>query len=88
MGRPRVEEEQRGLSVTSEVSECRLYPLHPTWSFEKQVFNHIWRVPGTKHLEEKMEPIPGDLVTPSVCQRSGRGGGLEKERQAPSLLVL
>lgn len=75
--------------MTSRVSECRLYPLHPTWSFEKQVFNHAWHVPGTKHLEEKMEPIPGDLVTPSVCQRTGSGCVcVEKERQAPSLLVL
>lgn len=47
--------------------------LHLTWSFEKQIFNYAWQVPGTKHLEKKMEPVPGDLVTPSVCQRTGGG---------------
>lgn len=80
----RMEEEQRGLSVTSKVSECRLYSLHPTWSFEKQVFNHAWHVPGTKHLEEKIEPIPGDLVTASVCQRTG-GGSRSGEGETGSI---
>lgn len=34
-------------------------PLHLTWSFEKQTLNHAWHAPGTKHLEKKMESIPG-----------------------------
>lgn len=65
-----------GLSASSKAQSAAsalcILPLL-TSSFEKQTLNHAWHVPGTEHLEKKTEPIPGDLVTPSVCQRAGGG---------------
>lgn len=51
----RVEEEQRGLSVTSEVSECRLYPLHPTI------------LPGL--LKNRSSTMPGVCQAPGTWKR-------------------